>query len=278
MLINYKEKIHSEFGKSLYADNGVVQLIIPLEYGLRIGHFSFMGEENVFYVQPEDMKELTTEDGWRIRGGHRLWLAPENIDTYSPDNSPITYEIQDDKIILTQDIDLRLGVKKSMQISFGEGACVHITHRIKNCNQQSITRSLWAISVLAPGGTEYISLGYREGGLSHWHRISWWDHTCLGDERVSYEKEMIKIKHLPIDKRYKIGVGHPTGPVQYENNGIVFEKNYDFKSDEIYPDGDVSFETFFCYHMAEIESLSPLYTIEPNECAEHKETWKLYRV
>lgn len=273
-----EEKKHPVFGKSLYADNGVVQIIIPLEYGIRIGHFSFMGEPNVFYVQPSDMKELTTEDGWRLHAGHRLWLAPEDVDVYSPDNFPISYEIQDEKIILTQDVDFRLGVEKSMEISFEEDACVHITHRIKNCNQQPITRSLWAITAVAPGGTEYIPLGHREGGFNHWHRISWWDHTCLGDRRAVYEKEGIKINHLPMDKRYKIGVAHPTGPVQYENNGIVFEKSYSFNCDAKYPDGDVSFETFFCYHMAEIESLSPLYTIAPNEYAEHKEMWKLCRV
>ena len=278
MLMKWVEHIHSEFGRSLYADNGVVQLIIPLEYGIRIGHFSYIGEENVFYVQPKNMKALTTEDGWRIRGGHRLWVAPENEDTYCPDNAPIAYEIQDEEIILTQGIDARLGVKKSIQLSFGEEASVHLTHKIENCGEEAITRSLWAVSVMAPGGTEYIPLGQREGGMSHWHRISWWDHTCLGDERVTYEQDMIKIQHLPIDKRYKIGVGHPSEPVRYVNKQVVFEKNYNFSSDAVYPDGDVSFETFFCLHMAEIESLSPLYTIAPGESAEHKETWKLYRV
>ncbi len=278
MLMKWEENIHPEFGRSLYADNGVVQLIVPLEYGIRIGHFSYIGEENVFYVQPKEMMELCTEDGWRIRGGHRLWLAPEKDDTYCPDNAPITYEIQGEEIVLTQGIDARLGVRKSIRISFGEKASVHLIHRIENCGAEAITRSLWAVSVVASGGTEYIPLGQREGGMSHWHRISWWDHTYLGDERATYEKDMIKIQHLPIDKRYKIGVGHPAGPVQYVNKDVVFEKSYEFKENALYPDGDVSFETFFCQHMAEIESLSPLYTIAPGEGAEHKETWKLYRV
>ncbi len=259
-------------------DNGVVEIIIPLEYGIRIGHFSYIGEENVFYEQPKEMQELTTEEGWRIRGGHRLWLAPEDWDTYCPDNVPIFFEIQGEEIVLSQEKDERLGIKKSMRISFGKDSDVYVTHKIKNCNTQAITRSLWAISVMAPGGMEYIPLGQREGGMSHWRRISWWDHTCLSDERVTYEKNMIKIQHLPIDKRYKIGVGHPTEPVRYVNRGVVFEKNYDFIPDALYPDGDVSFETFFCIHMAEIESLSPFYTIEPGACAEHKETWKLYRM
>ena len=276
-LMKWEERIHPAFGRSLYAHNGTVELVIPLEYGIRIAHFSFLGEENVFYEQPSDMKELTTEDGWRIRGGHRLWLAPENEDTYGPDNALVSYEVKEDAIMLTQAVDERLGVVKRVAVSFGEGASVRVTHQITNGNPHAITRSLWAISVLAPGGCEYIPLGKREGGMSHWHRVSWWDHTCLGDERVTYEKEQIVIRHLPIDKRYKIGVGHPVGPVRYLNRGVIFEKSYDIKEDGIYPDGNVSFETFFCRHMAEIESLSPLYTVAPSESAEHTETWKLYR-
>lgn len=276
--MKWAEKIHPVFGRSLYVDNTVVELIIPLEYGIRIGHFSYINEENVFFVQPPEMKKFDTEDGWHIRGGHRLWLAPEGLDTYCPDNEPISYEIRGDEVWLSQEAEKKTGIKKSIKIAFGEDACVHLTHRVENCGKEAIVCSLWAVSVMAPGGTEYIPLGSREGEMSHWHRVSWWDHTCLGDERVTYEKEQIRIQYLPIEKKYKIGVGHPEGPVRYVNNNIIFEKSYDINSQDIYPDGNVSFETFFCSHMAEVESLSPLYEILPGGQAEHKETWKLYRV
>lgn len=274
--MRWEERVHERFGKSLFADNGVVELIIPLEYGIRIAHFSFVGGENVFYEQPADMCELCTDDGWRIRGGHRLWLAPEGDDTYTPDNAPISYEIVGDSIVLTQDTDARLGVKKSITVSFGNGGEVHLTHKIVNLNSQNITKSLWAVSVMAPGGVEYIPLGEPCVSPSHWRRISWWFHTSLGDERATYEKERIVIRHLPIDDRYKIGVGNPAGPVRYINRGVVFEKSYDFKEGAVYPDGDVSYETFFCRHMAEVESLSPLYTLAPGESCEHRETLRLY--
>ena len=276
--MKWAEKVHPVFGRSLYVNHDVVELIIPLEYGIRIGHFSYINEENVFFVQPPEMCEFNTEDGWRIRGGHRLWLAPERQDTYDPDNDPISYEIQDQEVLLSQEADKETGAKKSIKIAFSEDSSVHLTHIVKNCGEEPITRSLWAVSVMAPGGTEYIPLGSQEGEMSHWHRLSWWDHTCLGDERVTYEKEQIRIQHLPMEKKYKIGVGHPEGPVRYVNNHIIFEKSYDVKSQDLYPDGNVSFETFFCFQMAEIESLSPLCTILPGEQAEHKETWKLYRV
>lgn len=276
--MNWKEITHSEFGRSLYADNGIVELVIPLEYGIRIGHFSFVNGENVFYCQPKDMTELTTEQGWRIYGGHRLWLAPEKEDTYSPDNEPISYEIQDDKIVVIQPVDPWTKVKKSMTISFDKNSSVQVTHRIENCGFKRLTRSMWCVSVVAPGGTEYISLGEQEGSMSHWHRISWWDHTSLGDVRATYKKNEIQIQHMPVDERYKIGIAHPVTPVRYVNNGVIFEKDYDVNFDMVYPDGNVSFETFFCRYMAEIESLSPLYELAPGESAEHTEIWRLKEV
>ena len=100
----------------------------------------------------------------------------------------------------------------------------------------------------------------------------------LADERARYEKEQIVIRHLPIDKPYKIGVAHPFGAVRYERNGVAFEKTYKIDRDALYPDGGVSYETFFCMHMAEIESLSPVYNVAPADSAEHQETWKLYHV
>jgi mannose-6-phosphate isomerase class I len=44
-----------------------------------------------------------------------------------------------------------------------------------------------------------------------------WDYTSLGDERAKYERSKIVITHLPLDTKYKIGVGHPISPVRYEN-------------------------------------------------------------
>lgn len=275
--MNIAVKEHPVFGRSLSADNGCVEIIIPLEFGLRIGHFSLIGERNVFFEQPRDMTDLSTPDGWRVQCGHRLWLAPESEKVYCPDNAPISYEVAGDTLVLTQQEDPWLHVIKSMEITFGEGASLHIKHRIRNTAQEDITCSLWAISSMAPGGVEELSFALREGGYDHWHRISMWDYTSLGDERVEYRRDGIRLTHVPIDQKYKIGVGHPEGPVRYTNQGVTFVKHFDVQPEMTYPDANVSFETFMCKHMVEIESLSPLGTVKPGEALEHLERWELIK-
>ena len=274
--MNISIKNHAIYGKCLFADNGVIEVGIPLDFGLRVGHFSFVGEKNVFFEQPNDMEKFTTDKGWRIRGGHRLWIAPESPLTYCPDNEPISYTVSDDTVTLVQKEDPWLHIIKTFTLKF-DGARLEIVHRIENLSEDELECSLWAISVMAAGGTEYIDFERRDGGMDHWHRISTWDYTSLGDPRATYTRDEIKIRHLPVDERYKIGVGHPFGPVRYENDGVVFKKYFAVEKDKIYPDANVSYETFFSQYMVEMESLSPLGKIGKGERMEHSEVWELLR-
>ena len=275
--MNWQIREHALFGKSLFLTNGTVEVGIPLEYGLRIGHFSFCGGRNVFFEQPKDMTDLTTEAGWRVWGGHRLWLAPESEKVYCPDNEPIYYEICENGVVISQREDPWLRVKKSMRIEFCDDAELDVVNRVENSGEETLHCSLWAISAMVPGGTEEISFALRNGGMDHWHRLSMWDYTSLGDSRAEYRRDGIRLTHRPLEEKYKIGVGHPCGPVRYANNGVTFVKKFPVDTTKEYPDGNVSFETFMCKHMVEIESLSPLGRIEPGAAMEHTEHWYLLK-
>ncbi len=275
--MNTKIINHPVWGKTLFADNNVVEIGIPLEFGIRIGHLSYKDEENLFYEQPNDSKDLCTPEGFRVRGGHRLWLAPESEKDYFPDNQCIQYEISGDTISLFQEEDPWLGVKKSMEITFAGDEEMHVRHKVINTEKTLKKFALWPITSVAPGGTERIALRQRENGYDPLHTITMWDYTSLGDERATYTHESITLTHKPFERKYKIGIGHPNGPVTYENKGVVFEKSFEIDLSKAYPDGGVSFETFMCMHMVEIETLSPLYEISYNESAEFVEHWKLKR-
>lgn len=277
-MLSHEIREHPIYGRCLFADNGIVAVGIPLDFGLRIGHFSFCGGQNVFFEQPVDMTDLTTPEGWRLRGGHRLWVAPEGKETYYPDNAPIYYEICGDSILLSQQEDPWLRVKKSIRLCFGSDASVQIEHCIENTGTQEQTCSLWAVSAMAPGGVQHIPLKTYDGGTMPRHWISLWSYTDLGDHRAKYSRDEILLTHEPIEKRYKIGVGRPNGPVRYENKGVAFEKESFISEGDIYPDRDVSYETFMCKHMVELESLSPLVTIPAGQKRYHREVWCLTKL
>ena len=131
---------------------------------------------------------------------------------------------------------------------------------------------------MAPGGVEYIPLHHRDGGYDPLHCISMWDYTSLGDKRANYKRDSITLTHTPSGEKYKIGVGHPAGAISYKNKGVSFEKSFEIYPEKEYPDGNVSFETFMCDHMVEIESLSPYVTLREGKEAEHREIWTLSNI
>ena len=274
--MNYIEKNHPTYGKCLFADNGIIEIGIPLEFGLRIGHFSFVGGDNVFFEQPKDLKTFTTAEGWQIRGGHRLWLAPESGADYFPDNAPIQYKIDNDTVILTQQKDPWLNVIKEIVLHFDENR-MHVEHRVTNVGEDKCQCSLWAISSVAAGGKQTICFERRDNGYDPWHKISMWDYTNLGDPRVKYSRDEIVITHTPLDERDKIGVSHPYGPIKYENGNTIFLKNFQIHVDKKYPDGNMSYETFCGRYMMELESLSPLFDVLPNQTVSHTEVWELLK-
>lgn len=272
---NFKQR-HSIYGETLYLQHGKLTVGIPLQFGIRIGFVSFDGSENLLFEQPLTMTDLTTPQGWRIYGGHRLWIAPEGEHDYFPDNQPVRYELTENGVIVSQQPDAWLQMEKRIQLEFISENALKVTHIVRNTAPTTRRCALWSITSMAGGGEEKIPMRFREGGYDPLHRISMWDYTNLGDERVTYTKEMLTLRHKPTGKKYKIGVGHPAGPVTYTNKGVVFEKSFDIKLDADYPDGNVSFETFMGDHMLEVESLSPLQEILPQQEGFHCETWTFY--
>ena len=267
---------HPVHGKCLYVDNGVLELGIPLTFGIRITHLSFVGEENVFFVQPREMTDFSLPSGWRVYGGHRLWLAPESPDNYYPENAPIEYAVKGNTVSLTQQNDPLLAVVKSISITL-KGNRVTVMHRILNTANQRKRVALWGVSSMKAGGVITVPLKVREDGYDPNLHISAWDYTNLSDDRLLFSREQIQMVQRESDRKCKIGVGHPSGPVTYENGNTVFTKIIPFYAGKTYTDGGVSFEGFLSNHMVEVEGLSPLKSVAPGKTASYKEIWELSR-
>src|SRR4051794_27521975 len=69
--------------------NGDAELIVTLDVGPRVISYRLEGGKNVF-KNYDDQLGKSGEADWQIRGGHRLWAAPEDpTRTYVPDNGPV---------------------------------------------------------------------------------------------------------------------------------------------------------------------------------------------
>ncbi len=263
--------------------NGVIELVIAADFGMRVVHCGFVGEQNVFYVN-DPLQVSPDRSKWDIYGGHRLWHAPE-VDgrTNLPDNDPIQIEDHGDFVRVIQPIEAQTGMVKEMDIFLRPDApSVEIVHRLRNQGMWDVSMALWALSVMRTGGMAIIPLparGTHPEDLLPASTLILWKYTDLSDSRFRFGKRHIFIhQDRTATTPQKIGASVPNGWAAYVNDQQVFIKQFAFTENVPYADMGSSLEIFTNWWMLELETLSPLVTIQPGKHAEHRERWTLARL
>lgn len=277
---------------NLKLSNGTVDLVATLDVGPRIIRYGYVGGPNVF-KEFDDQIGKSGEASWQIRGGHRLWHAPEDVRrTYALDNTPILFEkLSDNSIRLIQPVESITGIQKEIDLTLNEeGTGVTLVHRLKNQNLWDVELAPWALSVMAPGGTAIIPLpekishpGSLEPGEKPDYRgfaanqtLIVWPFTDLADPRWRFGTRYITLtQDRNARKPTKLGLAHKMGWIGYLNGGTLFVKQIDYREGAIYADGGSNFETFTNRDFLEVESLGPLERIPAGGSIEHVERWHL---
>lgn len=265
------------YGRCICITNGTVELKIPLQLGIRIIYCALKGRNNIFYEQPIDEMELSTPEGWRIYGGHRIWVAPESDKTYYPDNAPVIYSTIGDVLRVEQRTDEYLNVQKFLEVNFepDDPSCVLLRHTIKNVGSSTIRLGIWTVSAMAYGTVLSVPFAAAPGGYSPQRFISLWGNTDICDPRLCLENDKLEIRHAADSRYFKLGLWCKSGVARSISHGQVLEKRFDVFADRCYPDNNVNIEVYQCRHMLEFEVLGPLLELAPNEEASHVERWRI---
>lgn len=260
-------------GRTLWLTDGNTQVGIALDFGIRVVHLSCVGMENLFYTQPADGSDgFVLENGWRVRGGHRFWLAPESADSYAPDNDPIAYTILSDGVWLTQKEDTQLCVRKSLGITFCNGI-VRLEHQIENLAGQTKEWALWGVNTVDGGQAD---IPFPPGGYySPYRSVSLWGDTNLHDPRLQFDRDKLTVRHAAIDGYCKLGLSHTDGTAILRSKGQILKIASAVDPTAEYPDRGCNFEVYANRLFMELETLSPLYRLQPGQIASHMETWEL---
>jgi len=279
---------------NLQLTNGTVELILTLDIGPRIIRYGFIGEPNVF-KEYDDQMGKSGESDWQIRGGHRLWHAPEDaVRTYVLDNGPVKYEkLGEAGVRLIQPIEKLTGIQKEIDVALdAEGSGVTLTHRLRNTTAKPVELAPWALTVMAQGGTAIIPLPEKikhPGSLDPGEKPDYrgfvanqtmilWPFTDLADPRWRWGTRYLTLTQDKTAKTpTKLGLAHKLGWIAYLNGGTLFVKAFDYQEGNTYPDGGSSFETFTNKDMLEVETLGPLRPITPGKAVEHVERWRLLK-
>jgi hypothetical protein len=259
--------------------NDQVELIATSDVGPRIIHYGFVGARNMFAVF-EQQAGKTGEAYWQIRGGHRLWIAPELIpDTYALDNKPVQAKVEGDTLTLTAEVEPETGLRKTMSVKM-TGDEITITHEIENCGSTSKRFALWALSAMAPGGVAIAPFPPRashEEVLLPTNPLTMWAYTDFSDPRWHLTKTHLMLScDESATTPQKAGLFNPQTSCDYVLGSTVFRKRCSCDPNAGYPDFHCSLELFTNHEFLEVETLGALQDVTPGERAIHVEQWSLH--
>lgn len=276
---------HNGYANCLELSNGDARLIVSTDFGPRILFYGLDGGENILGWHPG--AEVVTELGkWKPYGGHRLWVAPENMPlSYAPDNESVDFTKETDlSVTLIPSTETHGMTQKKITVALAAaGSGVLVQHSITNRGREPIEISAWALTIMRPGGVAIVPnepfAPYSSESLLPVRSMALWPYTDFTDPRWSFEKGSIRLR---VDENargpQKFGVLNRQGWAGYRWQDLLFTKKFEFIPDAVYPDMNSNVEVYTDGGFVEVETLSPLKTIRPGEAVLHTEKWELDRV
>ena len=275
---------------NLLLANGEVELVVTLDVGPRVIAYRRPGGFNVL-KNYDEMMGGTGEAEWQIRGGHRFWLAPEDLTrTYFPDNRPVAWtQTGQLAATFTPPPEAEYGVQKRMSLALDAiGTGVAVTLTVTNVGDAPTTLAPWGPTVLAPGGVEVIPLPSKAPHPGHVsnarspadygpnQELVLWPYFDFTDPRWTFGRRYLFLRQDASRGPTKIGLAHREGWVGYLNQGNLFVKRFDYRDGAVYPDRGTRYQTFSNEDMLEMETCGELVTLAPGESAELSERWELH--
>jgi hypothetical protein len=263
--------------------NDEVEAIVTSDVGPRVIRYGFTGGPN-FFKEFDEQLGRSGEPQWQPRGGHRIWIAPEDaVKSYAPDNGPVAIARLADGVIATQSVEPLTGLEKSIELRMAAaGSLVEVVHRIRNAGSAPFQLAPWALSMMAPGGYGihgFPPRGTHPEALAPSNPLVMWPFTNLADRRWQLLERHLVLRQDPgIAAPQKLGSFNPvTWGAYLLNNDLFLKRTLAPGDPSAYPDLGCSFETFTNDGFLELETLGPLVTLGPGESASHVERWTAHR-
>ncbi len=266
---------YKTFGRALRLANGVLEAIVTLDVGPRIMHVSLPGGPNLFADDcplKEDLPDGTT---FEYLGGHRVWHSPEAFPrSYVPDNHPIArHELFDDGVLLVQDQEPWTQIVKSIEVRF-KAESIAVTSRLTNEGAWPVEMAVWSLFLGAPNGRLVLPVVQRNTGLLPNTSYVLWPYSTMDDPRVRWGRRFVVLDHDQAnDTAIKLGYAAEPGWLAYFSDGCCLLKTFRHERGARYPDGGCSAEAYAAGWGIDVESLSPLQSVQPGQTITHDEEW-----
>jgi hypothetical protein len=268
--------------KALKLETGQAELILPTDIGPRVISCSLSGCGNLFSGLTDQMGGRG-EKAFMVRGGHRLFHAPEHPErTYQPDNNPVEVKLLGESgVELTQAVEAATGIEKMMRVEAVNATSFRITHKLTNRNLWPVSLAPWALTIMRPDGYGVFpfaaKLSHDQSLLPNMALVPW-AYTDLSQPSWQFHASFLGADVTKAKEGQKIGFTNFPGWMAYWTEEGTFVKYYKTFPKAVYPDLGCMFETYTCDWMIELESLGPMTELlQQGGFVEHVEYWGLIK-
>lgn len=262
--------------------NGQIELIVTEDIGPRVIRCGFVGGQNLFKNYDAEMGGCGEPD-WKLRGGHRVWVAPERKSyTYELDNHPVEIALHPDGLTATARINPETGLQQSMTLRMSADRNeVVATSRVKNCTRFVVEYAPWGPTVMAPGGlgiTGFPPRGTHADNVEPTNPFVMWAYSNFSDPRWKFTFKYVTLRQEAIcHGPQKLGIFNPLTFGAYLLNGELFLKQFRPDVSKQYADMGCSYQSFTNEDMLELETMGAYERSGPGQSLELTETWSLHR-
>lgn len=239
--------------------------------GPRIIGLFVNGVEGNLLVETPHEHWSTPHGEYYLRGGHRLWTAPEDP-FFTPPEAEVEITKRDDHLTIKSPVDAA-GLQREITIQL-ESNIVHLVHRIIWHGENQISLAPWAITQLRLGGVAILPF-HKGNGLLPDRNLVLWNYSELGDNRLELHDGIILVHARATGKPFKIGTFTPRGWIAYAFGNALLVKRFRSEESEHYPDLFCNAEIYVGDHSIELESLGSLHLLQSGEQVTHEESWEV---
>ena len=234
---------------------------------------------------PANLLAETPDLGWEtalgryeLLGGHRLWLAPEDLERAAiPDSDGLAVDLLADGVRLTGAEESPTGCVRSMEVRLDPAQpTLSILHRVDNLGSHPLELAPWSITQLPLGGQALLPL--RMAVTGHETRpnraLVLWPYASLDDPRLHIRDGLVTVDAVP-GTDLKVGCLDDSGWVAYVRDGVAIVRRFEPDPGAPHPDLGCNVETYCGSRFIELEVLGPMAVLAPGASTTLLEHWEV---
>jgi hypothetical protein len=275
---------HGDFHgeQTLLLEGEHLSVEVLAEAGPRIVRLMLAGSGENVLGEVADLGWDTPWGRYQLRGGHRLWYAPENPPlTSAPDEGDLVVGESAQGLRLER-LEPQSGLRKVMEVGLAaDRAAVTVKHCIRNEGEAAVELAPWAITILPLGGVAL--LPQQQGPIEESEflpnrALVLWPYSSVSDPRLELGDKLVLVRANAAPSPFKIGHLNRAGWAAYLFGGVLFCKHFDPRAECVHADLNSNVEVYCSDRLFELETQAPLSLLEPGAEATLEERWELHQV